>query len=277
MDSGPRGPDHCTSPMASPFPLAALARRDGSAADGIHLLWAPPPGPAHALEGWEVRRREATGRPKIGCRALSGLELEVLHRVLRLQTDVAEFALRQVPGAPDPSGDVQPPRYPISPTASGCRSPIASWRCTRPCRAHRLHIGRPDLLFGGGFEIGGDQREPVTRVVTASSPGTPPPSDLLRRRRLHWHRLSTATRATHGARPSRSRARLQPNLLLKPVYEVVKSPRTQNYPTVSQDLGTTRRQPRRWPSVGSGDSPSGRAVDLHHHSVRAQELEDVLR
>jgi hypothetical protein len=91
-------------------------------ATGIHLLWTSPPGAGYALDGWEVRRRDATGRPKISCRTLSGLELEILHSVLRLFTDVADFALHQVPGSPDPSGSIQPPRYPF---AYGIRLPLS--------------------------------------------------------------------------------------------------------------------------------------------------------
>jgi hypothetical protein len=118
------------------FAAAALARRDGSAADGIHLLWTAPPGTGYSLDGWDIRRRDASGRPKVACRALSGPELEVLHRVLRLHTDVADFSVRQVPGPPAPPGSTQPPPYPI---AYGIRLP-------QPRRVVEVHAGVPAAL-----------------------------------------------------------------------------------------------------------------------------------
>ena len=118
------------------FAAAALARRDGSAADGIHLLWTAPPGTGYSLDGWDIRRRDASGRPKVACRALSGPELEVLHRVLRLHTGVADFSVRQVPGPLAPSSSTEPPPHP---TAYGIRLP-------QPHRVVEVHAGVPAAL-----------------------------------------------------------------------------------------------------------------------------------
>ena len=75
------------------------------------------------------------------------------------------------------------------------------------------------------------QQHSISPTITAALPprGAAPSGLLaagrfLRRRWHHRHRLSPVTRARHAARPPRSRARLQPNLLLNPVYVVVKSP-----------------------------------------------------
>jgi hypothetical protein len=77
------------------FTAAALARLDGSEADGIHLLWTAPAGAGYSLDGWDIQRRKAHGRPKVDCYRLTAAELELLHRVLRLHTPVAEIAARQ--------------------------------------------------------------------------------------------------------------------------------------------------------------------------------------
>jgi len=117
------------------FAAAALARRDGSAADGIHLLWTAPPGTGYSLDGWDIRRRDASGRPKVACRPLSGPELEVLHRILRLHTDIADFSVRQVPGPQASSSSTEPPH----PIAYGIRLP-------QPHRVVEIHAGVPAAL-----------------------------------------------------------------------------------------------------------------------------------
>ncbi len=106
--------------MIGAFAAGALTRRDGSAADGIHLMWTVPPGVGYSLDGWDVWRRDAIRNSEITCRALSGPELDLLHRVLRLRTQMAEFSLRQVPVPPAPPGSTQPPPHAI---AYGIRLP----------------------------------------------------------------------------------------------------------------------------------------------------------
>lgn len=68
---------------------------DGSAADGVHLLWTAPPGAGGSLDGWAIRRRKVSDRPKVQCSQLADSELEALHRFLRLQTSVALFRVRE--------------------------------------------------------------------------------------------------------------------------------------------------------------------------------------
>ncbi len=103
--------------MDGGFVAAALGRRDGGSADGVHLMWTVPPGSAAALDGWRIQRRDATGRPKVTCRELTDTELAVLHRVLRLSLDIADIAVRQV-SHPDAGvtalASTQPPARPIA-------------------------------------------------------------------------------------------------------------------------------------------------------------------
>jgi len=103
--------------MDGGFVAAALGRRDGGSADGVHLMWTAPPGSAAALDGWRIQRRDATGRPKVTCRELTDTELAVLHRVLRLSLDIADIAVRQV-SHPDAGvtdlASTQPPARPIA-------------------------------------------------------------------------------------------------------------------------------------------------------------------
>jgi hypothetical protein len=77
------------------FRASAIARLDSSAADGIHLLWTAPASAGYSLDGWDIQRRRARGRPKVDCHRLSTTELAVLHQVLRLQTRLGELRVRQ--------------------------------------------------------------------------------------------------------------------------------------------------------------------------------------
>ena len=101
----------------SVFTAAAISRLDGSDGDGVHLLWTPPPTAGYSVDGWDIQRRTATGKPEIVCRALSAAELDLLHRNLRLRAPFGEVSVREAtcpefPRLPpdDPHGDPEPPR-----------------------------------------------------------------------------------------------------------------------------------------------------------------------
>jgi hypothetical protein len=101
----------------SVFTAAGISRLDGSDGDGIHLLWAPPPTAGYSVDGWDIQRRKASGKPEVHCQALSATELDLLHRNLRLRASFGEVAVReaQCPEFPrlppdEPNGDPRPPR-----------------------------------------------------------------------------------------------------------------------------------------------------------------------
>ena len=121
---------------------AALPRLDGSKADGVHLLWAPPAGAGYSLDGFDIQRRKASGRPKPQCYRLSGDELEILHRVLRVHTPVAEIAVRQ---AACPVSPVAPHAVAIG-TAPGVRCVAYDIRLGVGHRMVEIHIGVPAAL-----------------------------------------------------------------------------------------------------------------------------------
>ena len=101
----------------SVFTAAAISRLDGSDGDGVHLLWTAPAAAGYSVDGWDVQRRKATGKPERTCQALSAAELDLLHRNLRLRTSFGEVAVREAacpefPRLPpdEPQGDPEPPR-----------------------------------------------------------------------------------------------------------------------------------------------------------------------
>ena len=101
----------------SVFTAAAISRLDGSAGDGVHLLWTALATAGYSVDGWDIQRRKATGKPEVVCRALSAAELDVLHRNLRLRAPFGDVTVREAacpefPRLPpdDPHGDPDPPR-----------------------------------------------------------------------------------------------------------------------------------------------------------------------
>jgi hypothetical protein len=104
--------------VTAPFVASAIGRRDGSGADGIHLLWAPPPTVGFSVDGWDVQRRRARGRrPEVRCAALTPAELAALHRHLHLRTSFGRIRVRAAacpefpPLPPDePAGPPEPPK-----------------------------------------------------------------------------------------------------------------------------------------------------------------------
>ena len=126
--------------------LAAFPRLDGSAGDGIHLLWTAPPGAGYSLDGWDIQRRKAVGRPKVQCYALSFDEIEALHRVLRLHTPLADFAVREAacPVLPTPEAAEGPAPIVAAAQGPGC----TAYEITLPAghREVQVRTGVPVVL-----------------------------------------------------------------------------------------------------------------------------------
>src|SRR4051794_7580824 len=93
--------------MSGGLTAAAIARRDGSKSDGIHVLLTPPATAGWSIDRWDVQRRKASGRQELRCNQLSAAELDALDRILRLGLTFAEIRLRQtdcpaaLPALPD--------------------------------------------------------------------------------------------------------------------------------------------------------------------------------
>ena len=80
--------------MGDEIVLAGISRRDGSAADGIHLLWSPPRGSGYSISGFDIQRRKAE-RTKISCYTLSQAELAQLHAQFELRIPFARIGVRR--------------------------------------------------------------------------------------------------------------------------------------------------------------------------------------
>lgn len=103
--------------MSGAFIASAIPRLDGSDADGVHLMWTAPPAAGYSVDGWDIQRRRATGKPDIDCRALTQAELDLLHASLRLRLPIGVISVREaacpeLPTLPPdgPEGDSEPPR-----------------------------------------------------------------------------------------------------------------------------------------------------------------------
>jgi hypothetical protein len=104
--------------MTDRLPAGAISRLDGSAGDGIHLLWAAPAPAGRSVDGFTVQRRAAQRQAPPACVTLSAAELAALHRdhVHRINGAVLGFRSSPPPvPVPDPPddpvhGDPAPPR-----------------------------------------------------------------------------------------------------------------------------------------------------------------------
>ena len=110
--------------MPLPFIASAISRRDGSAADGIHLLWTAPPRIGYSIDGFDIQRRESKRR-EIVCYTLSPAELQTLHQTFRVNVPPGQVAFRRTvcpqfppkpPDEPAPGGGGEP-----SPTCTDFR------------------------------------------------------------------------------------------------------------------------------------------------------------
>jgi hypothetical protein len=79
--------------MSAPFWVAALSRQDGTAADGIHLLWSAPPTAGYSVSGFDIQRRVSRWKPSLSCYTLTQPDLDGLHHVLRFVCPVAAVAV----------------------------------------------------------------------------------------------------------------------------------------------------------------------------------------
>lgn len=80
--------------MGDEIVLAGISRRDGSAADGIHLLWSPLRVSGYSIGGFDIQRRKAE-RTKISCYTLSQAELAQLHAQFELRIPFARIGVRR--------------------------------------------------------------------------------------------------------------------------------------------------------------------------------------
>jgi hypothetical protein len=87
--------------MNAAISAAAIPTRDATVGDGVHVMWTPPSSAGYSIDGWDVRRRRATERPRVQCRQLTPSELAVLHRDFRLRLPFGELRIREVP-CPEP-------------------------------------------------------------------------------------------------------------------------------------------------------------------------------
>jgi hypothetical protein len=79
--------------MTAPFWAAALSPQDGTAADGIHLIWSAPPKAGYSITGIDIQRRVTRWKPSLDCYTLTQADLDGLHRVLRFACTVAAVAV----------------------------------------------------------------------------------------------------------------------------------------------------------------------------------------
>jgi hypothetical protein len=104
--------------MHQPFVAAAISRQDGSAGDGIHLLWTAPPSAGYSVKGYDIQRRTALTQREQICYTLTSDELLRLHRDLRLETSLVSLAVRR---AECPTFPPKPPDEPFQePTPEHC-------------------------------------------------------------------------------------------------------------------------------------------------------------
>lgn len=83
-------------PMASRFLASAMSRLDGSAADGIHLLWTAPLRIGYSIDGFDIQRRE-NERRELTCYRLTDGELATLHQILRVRVPPGRVGMRRTP------------------------------------------------------------------------------------------------------------------------------------------------------------------------------------
>src|SRR3954447_26382411 len=91
--------------MSGVFWATALSRKDGSSADGIHLLWSAPYSAGYSLTGYDIQRRISQWKPKTTCYTLTASDLQALHREFRVATPVGEVSVQACP-CPAPPSDI---------------------------------------------------------------------------------------------------------------------------------------------------------------------------
>src|SRR5688500_1888850 len=118
--------------MSAGFVVAAVARRDQSESDGIHVMWTPPATAGWSIDGRDVERRKAEARKELRCRQLTAAELQTLHRILRLEFAFGEIRLRQAdcPGGlaalPDEPADRPKPKGAVADRVTPAEVPAAN-------------------------------------------------------------------------------------------------------------------------------------------------------
>ena len=128
--------------MTDRLAAVAISQLDGSAQDGVHLLWAAPGRCGLSLDGFTVQRLPARPPPVANCQSLTPAELALLHRDHVLHLTTAEVSVRStacpvpIPDPPDdPHGDDPPPHGPSA--ATSARSPRSRGRTRARSRSSR--------------------------------------------------------------------------------------------------------------------------------------------
>lgn len=106
--------------MNSPFLASAISREDGSASDGIHLLWTAPLRIGYSIDGFDIQRRQSQRR-QFSCYPLTTAELATLHQIFRVQVPPGLVTVRRTPCPqfPDKAPDEPAPQNEL-PTAELC-------------------------------------------------------------------------------------------------------------------------------------------------------------
>lgn len=132
---------------------AAISRRDGTAADGIHLLFEAPATAGHSINGFDIERRLASDERRRPCVSLTPDQLQTLADQLAVLYEHGRIELRRgaCPAAP-----------PKEPT-HGTRI------CVRFDRVQGPQVGpNPVEAKGAGFHVFDEPTHPAarTRLVT---------------------------------------------------------------------------------------------------------------
>ncbi len=151
----------------------AVAVRDGSALEGIHLLWYGEPSWGYSPRGFTILRRAAERRRPLVCDRLDGRPLEVLHRGHVYRLPLALVRWRPVPCpqplAPLPTEDVQ--RSPQAFDPRGLR-PEARATLTAALRERTVALRRREE--GAGGEAASAAHHVSTTPFAVAAPVTPP-------------------------------------------------------------------------------------------------------
>ena len=140
--------------MGLGFHAAAISRRDGGNADGIHLLFEAPASAGYSIDGFDIQRRPAFREQKIECVSLTAEELEALEEQLELSY---EHGLIELGTAACP---IPPRRHPERPGEPERTRTCVSFRKRKPSS-----VGpNPLELEGATFTVFDEPRRPAAKT-----------------------------------------------------------------------------------------------------------------
>ena len=147
--------------MSSPsFHAAAISRRDGGDADGIHLLFEAPAPAGYSIDGFDIQRRAALRERKRQCVSLTADEIEALDEQLAV---TYEYGLIELRTGACPVPPRKPPEEPVKPERTRT--------CVRFDRRRHSSVGpNPLELEGATFTVFDEPRKraPKTALVKAA-------------------------------------------------------------------------------------------------------------